>query len=154
MTALIISLIIIGIILIVAEFLIIPGFGIAGILGFIAMISSCYLGFAYFSTSTGIIVSLINLVLLAIVTIFALRSKTWKKLSLNTNIDSKVDSSPSSKGIVIGLRGKTLTRLSPGGDVLFNGVVTEVFSRDRLIDPNKDVIVCDIEANKIYVNEI
>ncbi len=154
MTALIISLIIIGLILIVAEFLIIPGFGVAGILGFIAMASSSFLSFTYYSNVTGIIVTLINLVLLAIVTIFVLRSKTWKKLSLNTNINSKVDTTPASKGIMVGLRGKTLTRLSPAGDASFNGVITEVFSRDRLIAPNKEVIVCDIDANKIYVNEI
>ena len=154
MTALIITLIIVGIILMVAEFLIIPGFGIAGILGFAAIVSSCVLGFVYFSTSVGILIIAINLGLLTIVTIFVLRSKTWKKLSLKTNIDSKVDTEPHNKGIIVGINGRTLTRLAPGGDATFNGVTVEVFSRDSLVAPNKEVIVCEIEGNKIYVKEI
>lgn len=154
MTALIITLIIIGIILIVAEFLIIPGFGFAGIAGFIAMVSSCFLAFTYYNNTIGIIITLINLILLALVVIYVLRSKTWRKLSLKTNISSKVDISPVSKGIIVGMKGKTLTRLAPGGDASFGSVITEVFSRDHLIYPNKEIIVCDIESNKIYVKEI
>ena len=154
MAALIITLIIVGIILMVAEFLIIPGFGIAGILGFISIAASCVLGFLYYSASIGTLIIIINLFLLTLVTIFVRRSKTWKKLSLKTNIDSKVDTAPENKGIMVGLKGKSLTRLAPGGDAQFNGITIEVFSRDCLIGPNKEIIVCDIDSNKIFVQEI
>ena len=105
MTALIITLIIVGIILMVAEFLIIPGFGIAGIMGFISIAASCVLGFIYYSNAIGVLIIVINLLLLTFVTIFVLRSKTWKKLSLKTNIESKVDTNPPSKCIIVGLEG-------------------------------------------------
>ena len=82
-----------------------------------------------------------------------LRSKTWKKLSLGTNIDSKVDTTPAEKGIAVGTKATTVTRMSPGGKILLGTEMMEAFARDTIIEPGVEVEICAIEGNKIYVKE-
>ena len=152
MTALVITLIVAGLLLLGAELIIIPGFGLAGILGIASIVASCWIAFTSISTTAGVVVILVNIALVIATTILMLRSKTWKKLSLNTNIDAKVDSAPAQKGISIGDTGITLTRLAPAGKVKIGENVLEAFTRDTLIEPGQDIKVTEIDGNKIYVN--
>jgi len=154
MTALVVTLIIAGLLLLGAELIIIPGFGIAGILGIASIVASCWIAFAQIGPTAGIIVILVNMVLVVATTILMLRSKTWKKLSLKTNIDSKVDSAPQEKGIDVGNRGVAVTRLAPAGKVQIGETVLEAFTRDSLVEPGKEVEVVEMEGNKIFVKEI
>ena len=154
MTALVVTLIIAGLLLLGAELIIIPGFGIAGILGIASIVASCWIAFAQIGPTAGIIVILVNMVLVVATTILMLRSKTWKKLSLKTNIDSKVDSAPQEKGIDVGNRGVAVTRLAPAGKVQIGDSVLEAFTRDSLVEPGREVEVAEIDGNKIFVKEI
>lgn len=153
MVALIIALIIIGAILLVAELIIIPGFGISGILGIASMAGSCIFGFYHYGTSIGIMLIIINVVIILLMLLVFLRSKTWKRASLKTNIDARVDSDPRSKGIKAGLKGMSLTRLGPGGQARLGNYNVEVFTRGQLISPCKEIVVTDIDGTKIYVKE-
>lgn len=153
MTALVITLIIAGLLLLGAELIIIPGFGIAGILGIASIAASCWLAFAHISTAAGIIVIIVNILLVIATTILMLRSKTWKKLSLNTNIDSRIDSAPAEKGIEVGSKGTTITRLAPAGKVQIGENSLEAFTRDSIIEPGKEIEVISIEGHKIYVKQ-
>ncbi len=83
------------------------------------------------------------------VTLFFLRVDTWKPFMLNTAIKSKVNETPNS--IKIGMEGKTISRLAPIGKARFNNEIIEVSSRQNFIDENQDVIITDIENNKIIV---
>lgn len=154
MTALVVTLIIIGLLLLGAELIIIPGFGIAGILGIASVVASCWIAFAQIGTVAGIVVILVNIILIAGTTILMLRSRTWKKLSLKTNIDSKVDTAPQEKGISVGDRGTAITRLAPAGKVQIGENLLEAFTRDSLVEPGKGIEVVEIERNKILVKEI
>lgn len=152
MTALVITLIIAGMLLLGAELIIIPGFGIAGILGIASIVASCWVAFTQLGTTAGVIVILVNIILTIVSTVLMLRSKTWKKMSLKTNIDAKVDTAPAQKGIAVGDTGITLTRLAPAGKVKIGENVLEAFTRDSLIEPGKEIKVTEIGDNKIYVN--
>ena len=146
----IITLILVGLVLIFAEILLIPGVGIAGISGLLALAGSCFYAFTQISTLAGIIVTAVNAVLITGLTIWVLRAKTWKRLALETNIESKAVASESSV-ISVGDKGKTLTRLAPMGSVRFNDNVVEVKALEGMIDPDVDVVVVMIEDNRIYV---
>ncbi len=153
MWTLIISLVILGFLFLGVEILLIPGFGVAGILGVVSFITSSYLAFSAFGTMPGFIIIAVNVVLVILFIILSLRSKTWKKVSLNTNIDSKVDEAAESKGLAVGMRGVTLTRLAPGGNARFGEHLVEVFSRCSLIEGGCDVEISEITDNKIYVKQ-
>ena len=154
MTLLIITLIIAGLLLLAAELVLIPGFGVAGILGIASLVGSCWVAFTQVSTTAGIITLIANILLAIISTIMVLRSKTWKKLSLGTNIYAKVDTTPVEKGISIGDKGTTITRLAPGGKVMLGTNMLEAFSRDTIIEPGVEIEVCEVQGNKIFVKEI
>ena len=154
MTLLIITLIIAGLLLLAAELILIPGFGVAGILGIAALTASCWVAFTQVSTTAGVITLVANILLVIVSTILTLRAKTWKKLSLGTNIDSKVDATPVEKGINIGDEGTTATRLAPGGKIQIGTKMVEAFSRDTVIEPGVTVTICSIEGNRIFVKEI
>ena len=91
----IITLILVGLVLMFAEILLVPGVGVAGILGLISMGGSCFCAFHQYGNTTGAIVTAVNAVLLVALIIWVLRAKTWKKMTLETNIDSKAVSSDS-----------------------------------------------------------
>ena len=148
----VVSLILIGLVLIFAEILIIPGVGIAGILGLLSMGGSCYYAFYEFGSTTGGIVTGVNGLLLLLLSIYVLRAKTWKRFTLDTNIDSKAVSFD--QVLSVGDRGKTVTRLSPTGVVRVGNNVIEVKALEGMIDPGVEVEVVLIEDNKIYVSPV
>ena len=149
---LIISLIVIGMVLMLTEIMLIPGVGVAGILGFLSIGGACYLAFCEFGTMVGIIVLASNAIVLILLLIWVLRAQTWKKFTLNTNIDSKAVSTETV--IAIGDFAKTVTRLAPIGSIRFNNKVIEAKALEGMIDSGVDVEVVLIEDNKIYVSPV
>lgn len=147
----IVTLILVGLVLIFAEILLIPGVGIAGVLGLLSMGGSCFYAFHELGTTAGAIVTGVNAVLIAALTIWVLRAKTWKRMSLETNIDSKAVEGVS---LSLGDRGKTVTRLAPMGSARFGNYIVEVKALEGMLDPETPVEVVLIEDNKIYVKPV
>lgn len=149
----IITLILVGLVLIFAEILLVPGVGIAGILGLISLGGSCFYAFTQLGTTAGTIVTAVNVVVLTAFTIWILRAKTWRRMALQTEIQSKAVPTESSV-LSVGDKGKTITRLAPMGTVRFGELVVEVKALEGMIDPDVDVQVVLIEDNKIYVETV
>jgi membrane-bound ClpP family serine protease len=152
---LIIFLILLGLLLFIIEFMLIPGITIAGVGGALCIIIGIILSFTTFGTGTGMAVLGGTALLLIVSTVLMLRSQTWKKFMLKTSIDGKVDNIGKEEGRVKpGDRGVTVTRLVPGGKVLVNGEYFEAKSVDILIDPRQEIEVIRIEDNKVIVKPI
>lgn len=149
---LIITLILVGLILLFAEILLIPGVGIAGILGLLSMGGSCAYAFVEFGNQTGAVVTAVVVVLIVVLTIWVLRAKTWKRLTLETNIDAKAV--VPEVLVTIGDRGRSTTRLAPMGMARFGDSTLEVTSFEGIIDSGTEVEVTAIEDYKIYVKQI
>ena len=152
--ALIISLSILGLLLIIAEIILIPGIFVAGTLGLVSIGAACWLAFDSIGSEAGYITIPANAVLAVVCAVFLLRSKTWKKLSLHTEIDSRTDSRPEDKGIAVGSQGVTITRLAPMGKVLFGETTVECSARNGIVDPGQQVEVILIDDNKIFVKPL
>jgi len=148
----IILLILLGLILLLVETLLLPGFFFTGILGVLSFAAACYFAFVNYGNTAGIITIIICVLVAAAFMVWILSSKTWKKATLNTEIKASVDKRPKEKGIGIGMKGVTATRLNPMGRVLFeNGQETEVHSIDGLIEARSQVEVTQIDEEKIFV---
>ena len=146
---LIITLILVGIVLMIAEILLIPGVGVAGILGLLSMGGSCWYAFYEYGNLTGGIVSGVTAVVLVVFAVVVLRAKTWKRMTLNTTIESKVNQL--TVELSVSDKGCTITRLAPMGSVRFGDEIVEVKALEGMIDPNVEVEICMIEDGKIYV---
>lgn len=152
-TLIIITLILFGIIALIAEFLLVPGIGIAGILGLGSIIYSAVYAFMQMGTTAGTIVTAVDIVIVVGALIIMLKAKTWKKLELKAEISSSVDNA--SKQVEVGEHGVTQTRLAPMGTVRFSEQSCEVRSFDgTLVDPKTEVEVVFIENNQIFVKPI
>ena len=147
---LVITLILVGIILILVEILLIPGIGIAGILGLTSICGSAYYAFAHLGPWTGVIVTVVNIALLAVLIFYALRGKTWKRLELDTVIDKHIKE----EEVAVGDRGIAATRLGPIGTARINDKSYEVTSLEGMIDAGTRVEIVHIENNKIYVKPV
>ena len=146
---LIITLILVGIVLMIAEILLIPGVGVAGILGLLSLGGSCWYAFYEFGNLTGGIVTGVTAVVLVAFAVVVLRAKTWKRMTLNTTIESKVNQLPVE--LRVSDKGRTVTRLAPMGSARFEDEIVEVKALEGMIDPNVEVEICMIEEGKIYV---
>jgi len=149
---LIISLILVGIILLLLEILVIPGATVVGIAGGGMIAAGVYFAFSDYGAWAGALTLLGALIISIVSIVLALRSKTWNKAALDTEIDGKVNViDPES--IHVGDEGVTVSRLNPFGKALFNDNYFEVVSKDNLIDPNQQIIVVKIDGNKIIVKQ-
>ena len=148
---LVITLILVGLILILAEILLVPGVGVAGILGLLSMGGSCYYAFYEFGELYGGIVTGVNALLIVAFTIYVLRAKTWKRMSLETNIDAKALEDDASY-VCVGDTGRAVSRLAPMGMVRFGDRSVEVKALEGMVDTGVEVEVVMIEEGKIYVS--
>lgn len=148
---LIISLIIIGLLLLFAEIFLIPGVGFAGILGLVSLGGSCFYAFNQMGGTVGAIVTAVNVALVVGLSIYVLRAKTWKRLSLDTNIDSKA---VADTGLAVGDRGVTVSRLAPMGSARFDTELIEVKALEGFVDPEVEVEIVLMEDGKIYVKPV
>ncbi len=147
----IITLILVGLVLMFAEIMLIPGVGIAGILGLLSLGGSCFYAFTEFGNTVGGIVTAVNVALLVVMLVYVLRAKTWKRMSLETNIDSKAIENVT---VAVGDKGKTVTRLAPMGSARFGNYIVEVKALEGMMNPEIPVEVVLIEDNKIYVKAL
>lgn len=150
---LVVTLIIIGLVLVLAEILLVPGVGVAGILGLVSLGGSCFCAFNEFGNLAGGIVTGINAVLLVALSVWVLRAKTWKRMSLETAIDSKAVDDEAS-WVSIGDTGVAMTRLAPMGTVRFGDKTAEVKALEGMVDAGQQVEIVLIEEGRIVVSPV
>ncbi len=146
-------LILIGLTFIVLEILVIPGQGIAGIIGLIIMAVGIWQTYVVYGSTSGHIVLGASFVVSVISLMLSLRSKTWKKMMLKSEISGRVNEIDTAK-IKPGDKGKSISRLVPAGKAFFGGDYYEVHTYGTFIDQNTEIEVVKIENNKIFVQQI
>lgn len=156
---------IVGVALLLLEIFIIPGVGITGLLGVLLIIGSLFMsmlgGFNLIDTHTlqAPIYSLAGAfigfgVLMFLIIKYMPTSKAFGLLSLQTEQSSK-DGFVSSTDYswLLGLTGKTLTKLRPAGIVEFGNEKFDVISDGDFIDQGVKVVVIKAQAGKIVVRK-
>lgn len=143
-------LIVIGLLFLVLEVLVIPGVGVAGIIGFILIAIGIWQTYAYYGSPAGHSVLAGTLVLTLGTLALALRSKTWRRVALHDRIDGRVNLIDAEK-VKVGDGGKTVSRLAPAGKALINGEFYEVRTTGEFVDQEQEIIVERIDHNKIFV---
>ena len=146
----IILMIVAGLVLFLLELLVIPGITIAGVGALILMAVSVYLAFSLFGATTGTIVLLCVLVSMGVVLAFTFRSKTWRRVSLHTQVNSKAND-VTGHGIVPGYEGISITRLGPVGMVQIGDHRVEGHSEGPFIDQQSKIVVTRVEPSYVVV---
>jgi len=163
-----IILFLLGVILLVVEIFIIPGFGVAGISGIVLMVLALVLSrqeFVFPRVSWEWDIFLRNLrniglgffgSLVAVVVLLRVFPRTpgLKRLILSTTQDSSagytVQSLESSSGL-LGSRGVAVTALRPAGKAEFSGETLVVETDGEFIEPGSSVEIIETSGNRIVV---
>jgi membrane-bound ClpP family serine protease len=149
----IIIIILLGIFLLLVEFLIIPGFTVFGIGGIVFILLGVGSSYYFHDVLTGHITLLCTVVASLVTIYFVFKKKTWKKMGLQTNIDSKHTPFEVEK-IHPGDPGKTITRLAPIGKAQVNDIICEAKSTGGFIDENTEIVVVKVLNTQIIVKPI
>ena len=143
------GIIFLGLLFAIAEILFVPG-GILGIIGLIVILFGIYYGYSEGGTAKGHIVLGVTLGVTAGAIWFSVRSKSWKLISLETDLTNRYNSN---EGIQVekGETGKAITRLNPMGKARIGDQEAEVISMSGFVDEGAELVVHKIEGSKVYV---
>jgi membrane-bound serine protease (ClpP class) len=161
-----ILLFIIGLGAILLEIFVIPGFGVAGVIGILLMVASLFFsmfntdGYFEFSLIEGAIVQLaVSLLGFFILGILAFKylpnTRTFKSFVLDFESASKAGftSAPDYSGLV-DQTGKTITQLRPAGTITIDGKRYDVVSLGDFIEKDIPIKVVKVEGVKIFVDKV
>ncbi len=150
----IIIIIVLGILLFIVEFLLIPGVTIAGIGGAILMGVAVYMSYKTHGNTVGNYTLIATLILTIGMFVYALRAKTWNRLMLKKDIDGKVEVGLENETVKVGDRGESITRMAPVGKVLINGLVVEGKSQRGFVDQHTPVEVIKVLKTQVIIKPI
>lgn len=149
----IILLILLGLLLLLIEFAVIPGVTIAGIGGAALLITSVYIAFTGVGKIAGFITLAVVLIASPIMIYYFFKSRTGKKMILDSEIEGKIENF-NPENLKVGDIGKTIGRLAPMGKIKVNGEVVEAQSTGAFIDHQTEIRIIKIKSNQIIVEPI
>jgi len=139
-----------GIVLMLVEILVAPGVTVFGIAGLLLMGVSIWQAYSTYGTPEGHYFLAGTILFSILVLSFTIKSKTWRKAMLSSEVSSKVNVIEAEK-VKPGDEGKTISRLAPGGKAIINGDYFEVHSLGEYVEPQTPIVVIRVEFNKIIV---
>ena len=149
---LIIVLIVIGVALLIVEVVVLPGITFAGIGGIALIMCSVLLTFRWYGNAAGAYVLIGTGILFIVFLMYVLRAKTWDRLSLHSEIDSRVNV-VDTDNIKAGDVGMTVSRLAPIGKIIIHDKIMEGKSEFGLIDENREIVVVHVSDSTVVVQE-
>ena len=142
--------VLLGVLLLVVEVALIPGFGVVGIMGILSFITSVVYAFNVLGVLAGWVTLAIVVLSVVLLIMWAAYGSSLKRLALKENINSTVKD-PVAGTLTIGTEGVALTRLALVGEADFGGSQLEVISAEGLIDEGTQVRVSRITESAIFV---
>jgi membrane-bound serine protease (ClpP class) len=153
-----IILFLVGIFLLLAEIFIIPGFGLAGISGIVAMVASIFLALGNMIQATYSILIALSISILGFFLLlkYLPSTRTWRKFILSTQQKKELGYTVGTKDLkrLIGKEGKAITPLRPSGIAEVNNKKINVITQGGYVNSNTKIKVINVEGNKIVVEKV
>lgn len=155
-----------GILLLLLELLVIPGFGITGISGIILILMGIFLSLVKhpLSMPAAQLNRAVYTLSFAIISTFVVGVIAWKFLPKSSLFKRIVLSSAETKkqgfqsaaslDIYLGKTGKALSALRPSGRASIEGKSLDVITEGEFIDKDRNIQVIKVEGSKIIVKEV
>ena len=154
-----------GVILLVLEVFVIPGFGIAGVLGMVAILAGLILSlvgagdtseFVLMAAGRVVFSFLLALVASLVMLRFLPRLPFGRRLILETGLGTghNYGSAPDSDLRWLGKQGRASSSLRPAGIAEIEGERVDVVSEGEMIDAGQFVEVTRVDGNRIVVRRI
>ncbi|MHA7128934.1 NfeD family protein [Algoriphagus namhaensis] len=145
-----ITLLLIGLVLILAEVLFVPGTTFVGLFGLVISLLGIVYAFANYDDQTAyLILALAVLANLAAI-VYGFRSGVWDKFSLKSTSEGRAFDGRI-QGLYLGMEGKALSDLKPVGKAMFGEEIYEVKSSRGFITVGSEVEIIKLGNNIILV---
>jgi membrane-bound ClpP family serine protease len=148
-----ILLVIFATVMLTVEVVFIPGFGITGFTGVIAMAGSIFYAFVQLGNAAGWITLLVGGMVSIALFLWALYGNSIDKVALKKNIKSTVKTVDMSI-FAVGDRGVTKTRLALIGEAVIKGQVVEVKSEAGFINEKEEIEVIRVSDDSLFVVKV
>ena len=148
-----ILLVIFATVMLTVEVVFIPGFGITGFTGVIAMAGSIFYAFVQLGSAAGWITLLVGGMISIALFLWALYGNSIDKVALKKNIKSTVKTVDMSI-FSVGDRGVTKTRLALIGEAVIKGQVVEVKSEAGFINEKEEIEVIRVSDDSLFVVKV
>ena len=140
-------------VMLTVEVVFIPGFGITGFTGVLAMMGSIFYAFVQIGSVAGWITMLVGGMVSIALFLWALYGNSIDKVALKKNIKSTVRTVDMSV-FAVGDRGVTKTRLALIGEAVIKGQVVEVKSETGFINENEEIEVIRVSDDSLFVVKV
>lgn len=149
----VISLIVFGLLLVVAEVVFVPGTTIVGVLGLVCVVLGIYESFQYFTNVIAYTILGGTSVLFVAILYYVFTTRVWERFSLKQEIKSKFNKGMTDT-LSVGDVGKSISSLKPIGKAEFNNKICEVKSLGGFVEPNNRIEIIKIDNNQITIKTI
>jgi membrane-bound serine protease (ClpP class) len=156
-----------GMALLAAELLVIPGFGVAGIFGILALGAGVFMSFLgsypsaadLWRAATALLTSMAIMALgVGLMVALLPGLPIWSRLNLRTRLDQVTEPTAPQEARRaspwLGAQGVTLTPLRPAGTGLFQGERLDIMSEGEYVPANSPVAIIRVEGHHIFVRTI
>lgn len=145
-----ITLLLIGLILVIAEILFVPGTTIVGIIGALVTAVGIYYAFVTFDKQVAGIVLAATLTLNFAALVYGFRTGAWKKFALKTAINSRAFDNRLA-GLEVGMQGIAVSDIKPIGKADIADGIYEVKSESGFISVGTTLFITKLENNTIII---
>lgn len=151
------ALFLLGVIFLLLEIFVIPGFGVAGVMGIVSMLAGMFLSFGVDKIEEGVTVlffaSIVSVVAIVVLARFLPKSSFIHALSLGTTQNESYKVSETYESL-LGKEAIVLGTLRPAGVIILDGQRYDAVSEGAYIDKDTVVKVIKVEGNRIVVRVV
>lgn len=147
---LVIALLVVGFAFLGAELFVIPGFGVAGVVGGASVVIGVVLAWSRFGPVWGMSLTLGSLALLGLGIFVLFRTRAGKHLLLETSL-ADAQALPDDDRRLVGLGGVAVSPLRPTGSAEIDGARVQVETDGEFIEKGTPVRVVDMRLGRVVV---
>jgi membrane-bound serine protease (ClpP class) len=147
--AVIIAVLVLGLVLLFVEVAIIPGFGVSGALGLLALAAGAIAAWTELGPLWGGVIGGVSVVAAGAMLYWLPKSRLGRKMVLEHSQAEAISQEDRSE--LVGRRGITVTPLRPIGRVRFGSDEVDVMTEGEYVESNQEVEVMTVEGPRVVV---
>ena len=147
-TVTVVALLVTGYLLMAAEIFVIPGFGIAGIGGFICLGAGCYLAYEHFGPAYGALTIVLVMASATAILLWIPKSRFGRDVVHSSTL---ADARVAEPELAAGQIGVTESDLRPAGFARFGELRQSVVTEGEFIATDSKIVVTQVQGSRIVV---
>jgi len=145
----VVAVLVLGLLLLLAEVAIVPGFGVAGVLGMLALAAGAIAAWTELGPFWGTVTGGVSIVAAGVMLYVIPKSRAGRRMVLEHSQAEAV--SQEDRSDLLGRRGTTVTPLRPIGRVRFGHDEVDVMTEGEYVESNREVEVMTVEGPRVVV---